>query len=165
MGTRTVKLIDPSRKIVAIAQVADEGTHYRGTIDLDNTPPSLRALFEEFEEIVNGQMFGFLDDIQGKIGALLLKAVFDTGDEVDIQDLQIFPSTGDVSFKLEDIPTSNGIPTGAHDILIGLERFSEGEIVKETCFVVMAIGDQSVNGQTVTAASLKDAYSNVIKEA
>ena len=37
--------------------------------------------------------------------------------------------------------------------------------MKETCFVVMAIGDQSVNGQTVTAASLKDAYGNVIKEA
>jgi len=37
--------------------------------------------------------------------------------------------------------------------------------VKETCFVVMAIGDQSYNGETVTAASLKDAYGNVIKEA
>jgi hypothetical protein len=41
----------------------------------------------------------------------------------------------------------------------------EGGVVKETCFVVMAIGDQSYHGETVSAASLKDAYSNVIKEA
>src|SRR5947208_5652339 len=37
--------------------------------------------------------------------------------------------------------------------------------MKETCFVVMAIGDQSYNGETVTAASLQDTYNNVIKEA
>jgi hypothetical protein len=37
--------------------------------------------------------------------------------------------------------------------------------MKESCFVVMPIGDQSYNGETVTAASLKDTYSNVIKEA
>ncbi|HJZ54978.1 MAG TPA: hypothetical protein VKE74_08460, partial [Gemmataceae bacterium] len=37
--------------------------------------------------------------------------------------------------------------------------------MKETCFVIMAIGDQVYSSETVTAASLKDAYSNVIKEA
>ncbi|VTS00588.1 hypothetical protein [Tuwongella immobilis] len=37
--------------------------------------------------------------------------------------------------------------------------------MNESCFVVMAIGDQSYNGETVTAASLEDDYSNVIKEA
>lgn len=37
--------------------------------------------------------------------------------------------------------------------------------MKETCFVVMAIGDQTYNGETVSAASLKDTYGNVIKEA
>ena len=105
MVTRTVKLIDPARNVVATAQVADEGAYYGGTIDLGDTPPSLRALFEEFEEIVNGQMFAFLDDIQERIGAILLKAVFDTGQEVQIKDLQVFPSTGDVSFKLAEVPT------------------------------------------------------------
>jgi len=29
--------------------------------------------------------------------------------------------------------------------------------MKESCFVVMAIGDQSYNGETVTAASQEDA--------
>ncbi len=37
--------------------------------------------------------------------------------------------------------------------------------MKESCFVAMAIGEQSCNGATVAAASLKDAYNNVIKEA
>jgi len=108
METRIVKLIDQSRKVVATAQVADEGAYYGGTIDLRDTPPSLRALFEEFEEIVNGQMFAFLDDIQERIGALPLKVVFDTGQEVHVKDLQIFPSTGDVSFRLAEIPTPGG---------------------------------------------------------
>ncbi len=108
METRTVKLIDQSGKVVATAQVDDEGTYYGGTIDLRDTPPSLRALFEEFEEIVNGQMFAFLDDIQERIGALPLKVVFDTGQEVHVKDLQVFPSTGDVSFRLAEVPTPSG---------------------------------------------------------
>jgi hypothetical protein len=107
MEARTVKLIDPSRTVVAMAQVADEGAHYGGTIDLRDTPPGLRALFEEFEEIVNSQMFAFLDDIQERIGALSLKAMFDTGQEVYVKDLQVFPSTGDVSFRLAEVPTSS----------------------------------------------------------
>jgi len=37
--------------------------------------------------------------------------------------------------------------------------------MKESCFVVMAIGDQSYDGNAVIAASLKDTYTNVIKEA
>ncbi len=107
MQTRIVKLIDQSRNVVATAQVADEGAYYGGTIDLRQTPASLRALFEEFEEIVNGQMFAFLDDIQERIGSLPIKAVFDTGHEVYVKDLQVFPSTGDVSFKLAEVSTQS----------------------------------------------------------
>lgn len=108
METRTVKLVDPAHKLMAIAQVADEGAYYGGSIDLSETPPNLLALFKEFEEIVNGQMFAFLDDIQERIEALPLKAVFDTGQEVHIRDLQVFPSTGDVSFRLVEIPSPSG---------------------------------------------------------
>ncbi len=105
MQTRTVKLIDQTRHVVATAQVADEGAYYGGTIDLCQTPASLRALFEEFEEIVNGQMLSFLDDIQERIAAHPIKAVFESGQEVDIKDLQVYPSTGDLSFKLAEIST------------------------------------------------------------
>lgn len=35
----------------------------------------------------------------------------------------------------------------------------------KTCFVVMAIGDQTVEGQTITSASLRSKYDDLIKEA
>lgn len=100
MNLRSVRLIDPSRTVLAEARVTDEGSYYGGTIDLHRTPPELGVLFDEFEEIVNGQMFAFLDAIQAKIEALRIKAVFDDGLEECIKDLQVFPSTGDVSFRL-----------------------------------------------------------------
>jgi hypothetical protein len=46
-----------------------------------------------------------------------------------------------------------------------VRNFRKGEAVSESCFVVMAIGNQSYDGVAVTAACLKDAYENVIKEA
>jgi hypothetical protein len=104
MNTRLVRLIDRSRAVLAVAQIADEGGYFGGTIDLRSMPSDLRALFEEFEEIVNGQMFVFLDEIQEKIAALAIRALFDDGSEVDIKDLQVFPSTGDLSFRLGGVP-------------------------------------------------------------
>jgi hypothetical protein len=105
MDTRHVRLVDRSHAVLAVARVADEGGYFGGTIDLHSTPADLRALFEEFEEIVNGQMFVFLDEIQEKIGALPIRAVFDDGSEASIKDLQVFPSTGDVSFRLAGMPS------------------------------------------------------------
>ena len=106
MTTQLVKLIDRSRSVLAVAHVADEGDHYGGTIDLLGTPANLRTLFDEFEEIVNGQMFSFLDEIQEKIASVSVKAVFENGREVEVKDLQVFPSTGDVSFRLAEVPSS-----------------------------------------------------------
>ena len=110
METQTVKLLDQSCKVVATLQVADEGAYYGGTIDLRDTPASLCTLFEEFEEIVNGQMFAFLDEIQERIGTLPLKAQFETGQEGYIKDLQVFPSTGEVSFKLAEVASASKKP-------------------------------------------------------
>lgn len=104
MNGRSVKLIDASGNVLATAHVADEGNHYGGTIDLCCTPAPVRALFEEFEEIVNAQMFSLLDDVQGKIDSLVIKAVFDNGQEEFVKDLQIFPNKGDVSFKVAEDP-------------------------------------------------------------
>jgi hypothetical protein len=107
-----VRLLDPVGNVLAITRVADEGDHYGGMIDLRGVPARLLALFEEFEEIVNGQMFSFLDDIQAKIDALRLKAAFVNGQEAEVKDLQVFPSTGDASFRLAEIPDSrrdNGV--------------------------------------------------------
>lgn len=109
MQPRTVRLVDPSGATLATARVADEGGYYGGTIDLGATPAELRALFDEFEEIVNGQMFAFLDNVQARIAAHPIKAVFEDGCEVTIKDLQAFPSTGDVSFRAAEVcsPTTD----------------------------------------------------------
>lgn len=99
MIARNVQLIDPARTVLAIGRVVDEGDHFEGTIDLFLTPASLRELFDEFEEIVNEQSLSFLDEIQEKIGANRIKAIFEDGSEIDIKDLQVYPTTGDVSFQ------------------------------------------------------------------
>ena len=64
-------------------------------------------MFEEFEELVNDQLFTHVDEIEEKIGALRLKAVFDTDHEAYVKDLQVFPGTGCVSFKLVEVPSGN----------------------------------------------------------
>jgi hypothetical protein len=104
MTERSVRFRDPSGKVIATARVCDEGNHWGGAIDLTSTPARVRAIFDEFEEIVNGQMFSFLDEIQTKVRALGLCAEFDDGFVSPATDVQIFPSTGEVSFKLATIP-------------------------------------------------------------
>lgn len=100
MATRRVRLVDGLRTVLATAEVSDERDHYGGVIDLRTTPADLRHLFEEFEEIVNGQMFVFLDEVQAKIAARVTEAVFEDGTRGRVEDLQVFPSTHDVSFRL-----------------------------------------------------------------
>ncbi len=104
MNTRTVRLIDKFKTLVAIAHVADEGAYFGGTVDLRSTPPKVRALFDEFEELVNDQVFSLADEIQAKIAALTITAIFDDGFEAEVKDLQVFPSAGDVSFRLVGSP-------------------------------------------------------------
>jgi len=105
MTTRSVHLFDPTRTTVATAQVIEQGGLFGGTIDLCSTPPELRAIFEEFEEIVNGQMFVFLDDVQRRIAALRLRAMFEDGAEAPVTDLQVFPIAGEVSFRTVNSPS------------------------------------------------------------
>jgi hypothetical protein len=100
MKQHKVRLLDRNRTLLATAQVADEGGYYGGTIDLRSTPGEVRALFDEFEEIVNDQLFAFLDDVQGRIQSLSVQAIFEDGSEAAVNDLQVFPETGAVSFKL-----------------------------------------------------------------
>ena len=76
------------------------GDRYRGTVCLDTTPLELKHLFEEFEENVEGQMFTLADEMEEKIGAIPLKVVFPNGMEAHVEDLQVYPSTKRVSFKV-----------------------------------------------------------------
>jgi hypothetical protein len=100
MTDQTITIIDQAGHAVATAQVAERWGDFAGPIDLSPMPVALRKMFEQYEEIVNGQMFGLLDEIEQQIGDFALRVVFGEGPEVDVEDLQIFPSTGRVSFKV-----------------------------------------------------------------
>jgi hypothetical protein len=102
MGSRSIKLVDPAGNVLATASVTAEGGCFAGTIDLSRTPADLRRLFEEFDEAVNCQMFSLVDGIQARIARLVPRAVFEDGRESGVRDLQVYPSTGDVSFRLAE---------------------------------------------------------------
>src|SRR4051812_21283473 len=99
MTLRPTHLIDQNSAKAGTLDVVFRDGHFEGTISLGITPPQLRQLFEQFEEIVEGQMFSLLDAIEEKIEDIPLRVVFENGMEASITDLQVFPSTNSVSFK------------------------------------------------------------------
>jgi hypothetical protein len=99
MPSQPLFLVDQTATRIAGLNVRPEGDRYRGTICLDATPPPIKHLFEQFEELVEGQMFSLADEVEDKIAALLLKVVFEDGTEARVEDLQVYPSTKRVSFK------------------------------------------------------------------
>jgi hypothetical protein len=100
MTDQPMYLVDQSSKRVAVLHVAPTGDRYRGTIWLDATPAQLKHLFEEFEENVEGQMFSLADEVEEQIGMIPLRVVFANGTEAYVEDLQVYPSTQRVSFKI-----------------------------------------------------------------
>jgi hypothetical protein len=108
MPSQCVRLIDPIGVVVARVSVANQGGRCSGTVDLSATPQRLRALFDEFEEVVTGQMLGLVDDVADRIAAQGLKAVLDDESEFELRDLQIFPGDGSISFELAETPVLQG---------------------------------------------------------
>jgi hypothetical protein len=97
-----VKLIDPAKNVVATAQVQAEEGYFAGQIDLGRMPPPMRRTFAEYEEIVNGQVFSLLDEIEERVRALGIQVVFEGRQAGDVEDLHIYPGTGLVSFKVAE---------------------------------------------------------------
>ena len=100
MSSQHVTIINQSRQTVATAEVSEQGGYFSGRVDLSLMPAALQHQFEEYEEVVNQQMFSFLDELEDKIEGLLLKVVFANGDVAQLADVQIYPSTKSVSFKV-----------------------------------------------------------------
>ncbi|MHB1423270.1 MAG: hypothetical protein ACYC3I_08760 [Gemmataceae bacterium] len=99
MTSRPIYLMDQSGTRIADLDVVPVGDHFEGTISLETTPSQLRHLFEQFEEIVEGQIFSLLDDIEEKIGSIPIQADFENGSAAFVWDLQVFPNTNSISFK------------------------------------------------------------------
>jgi hypothetical protein len=100
MSLQRVTIIDRERKVVATAQVIEQEGYFAGLADLRPMSATLREQFEEYEETVSNQVFSLLDEIEGKIGAFFLRVVFEDGQEADLVDVQLYPSTKKVSFKV-----------------------------------------------------------------
>ncbi|MCZ6875637.1 MAG: hypothetical protein O7G88_19270 [bacterium] len=100
MSSQRVTIIDQSQQVVATAKVPEKDGYFAGWIDLSLMPATLQRQFEEYEEMVTHQMFSLLDELEEKIGELLLKVVFADGNAVQLADVQIYPSTKKVSFKV-----------------------------------------------------------------
>lgn len=98
MSPRPISILDDSQVEVARLDVVYTGGHYEGSIDLASTPRHLRKLFEEYEEVVEGQMFSLLDAVEEKIGTIPLEVAFEDGTQAFVEDLQVFPSRHAVSF-------------------------------------------------------------------
>jgi hypothetical protein len=61
-------LIDSEKNILAKITVSQiDGNLYIGTITDDYLPDNIRQTFLRYEEIINGQMFSLLDDIEMEI--------------------------------------------------------------------------------------------------
>lgn len=101
MSLQQVTIIDQKRQVVATAQVTEQDGTFTGRIDLSPMSVPRRRQFEAYEEIVSQQMFSLLDEMEEKIEAMLLKVRFADGHVAPLADLQIYPSTKKVSFKLE----------------------------------------------------------------
>src|SRR5688500_10032905 len=99
MTSNPLFLIDETGARVAALDVQFRDDHYEGTISLAGTPRGLRRLFFKFEAIVEQQMIYLRDDIEEKIAALRLRVLFDDGSEAEVAELQVFTTTGAVSFK------------------------------------------------------------------
>jgi hypothetical protein len=112
MSDRTIRIIDPSRRILATARVAEEDGSFAGSIDVGSMPRDILRRFEAYEEIVEGQMFSLLDEIEDQISGLTLSAIFDDGQEFLVEDLQVYPSSGRVSFKVKARRTQRVGATG-----------------------------------------------------
>lgn len=104
MPHRPVILLDRERNPIATADVECREDHYSGSVDLAQMPTPLRHLFEEYEEIVNGQVFGLLDQIEDRVDAAAMSVFFD-GHERRTRDLQILPGLGRISFRVIDAPS------------------------------------------------------------
>lgn len=103
MNNLPLYLIDQTASRIATLDVSPLGDHYEGTITLESMPLQLKRLFEEYEEIVEGQILSLLDIIEEKICKLGLRVLFDNGTIASVCDLQVFPSTGAVSFKTRQL--------------------------------------------------------------
>ena len=133
MNSQTVQIEDQNRDVIASAQDVEDEGRYSGTVDLACMPANLRQVFEEFEEIVNDQVFSLLDELEEKIAALALQVVFPGGHGAPCEDLQIYPSTRRISYRLVRSPVDGQLKGSSRSAASAVDTRaaeSEGHVPK-----------------------------------
>lgn len=105
----TVRFMDRDGNCLATGNVEDQGGYYAGAVDVRCMPEEILRQFEEYETLVNGQVFSLLDQAEDQIAATPVVALFGDGRRVCVRDLQIFPSARTVSFRVAQSPTGHAL--------------------------------------------------------
>jgi hypothetical protein len=100
-----ITIFDPQGADVGVADVSNEDGLFTGTVDLSAMPAAMLNKFAEYENIVNNQMFSFLDRIEEEIASLGLRARLG-GAEVELDDVQMYPTDCTISFRTKNRPVS-----------------------------------------------------------
>ena len=100
MFLKLIEIVEPMQNVVATAEVEDKGDYYSGSVNLDKMPEALRLEFEEYELLINDGVFSLIDQIEEQIGIDSFTVVFEGDTRFYVDDLQIFPRAGTISFKV-----------------------------------------------------------------
>ncbi|WP_338866429.1 hypothetical protein [Myxococcus stipitatus] len=92
-------MVDAQGHLIGEVRVSAEGGLWSGEIDLRGTAPSIVSLFNQFEDVVNGQMLSFLDDLETEIRQLGARFLIAEGQALPVGDLQVYPELRVVSFR------------------------------------------------------------------
>jgi hypothetical protein len=105
-------LLDSQQNILAKITVTEiNGNLYIGDITDDDLPDNIRETFLRYEEIINGQMFSLLDEIETQIDSLgLAVSEEDNLKPLKIRDLQMM-SDGKISFRMPETKLTVEQPT------------------------------------------------------
>ena len=108
MPGRIVQIVDGDRNVLAALDASPAHGRYSGSADFSAMPADRRRLFDEYEGIVNDQVFSLLDEYEDRIEGLACAAVFDDGSCRPIADVQLFPGGGTASFQVLEPAASGG---------------------------------------------------------
>ena len=93
------KIFDRQGRILAVVEVKGSPELYIGQIEKLTPDPAIKALFNDYRESVNGQLFVEVDRLDREIEELEPEMVADSGEKFRIWDLQIYPEEMSVSFR------------------------------------------------------------------
>ena len=96
-------LVDSKGRSLGSVDVSWVGTLYVGDVDLSGVDSDLVSLFDEYEDVVMGQVLSLLDEQEDSMSKLGARFVSDDNLHVlYVCDLQMYPKQRRVAFRIKD---------------------------------------------------------------